>query len=87
MINSKVSLRRFLFLLFFFPFHSPELQIQVLNERFQFVVVFWIDVPCGFEEGNAVFLDWFSHWLRLVADEPVGDVDVILQVFRCRVLL
>ena len=39
------------------------------------------------EEGNGVLLDRFSCRLRLVADEPVSDVDVILQVLSGGVLV
>ena len=41
----------------------------------------------GTKEGDAVFLDRFSCRLRLVADEPVGDVDVVLKVLGGGVLV
>ena len=41
----------------------------------------------GAEEGDGVFLDRFSCRLRFVADEPVGDVDVVLQVLGGGVLV
>ncbi len=50
-------------------------------------MVFRIYVPCCLDEGDAVFLDRFPWWLRLIADEPVGDVDVVLQVFGGGVLV
>ncbi len=78
---------RIIYHLIFNSFRFPELQVEVLNQRLQFIVVIRVNVPGGLEEGDAVFLGRFPCGLRLVADEPVGDVDVILQVFRCRVLL
>lgn len=78
---SRFAIRRF------DPFHSPELQVKVLDECFQLLVILWRDVSCGLQEVYAVFLDRFPGRVQLVADEPVGDIDVRLQVFSRGVLV
>lgn len=74
-------LRRFLCRFFFNPLYSPEFQIKFLYQRFQLLVILWITELGGFEEGDAVLLDWFARRLRFPSEEPVGNVDVILQIF------
>lgn len=82
-----IVLRRFLNLLFFYYFSPKELQSQVIDQGLDLVVHRGVKEAGGAEEGDGVFLDRFSCRLRLVADEPVGDVDVILQVFGGGVLV
>lgn len=66
---------------------SHKFQPQVIDQGLNLVVNGGVEETSGAEEGDGVFLDRFSCRLRLVADEPVGDVNVILQVFCSGVLV
>ena len=63
------------------------LQIQVIDQGLELVVHGGVKEAGGAEEGDGVFLDRFSCWLRLVTDEPVSDVDVVLQILGGGVLV
>ncbi len=86
-LRTWIVLRWYLLLRLLNPFHSPVLQVKVLDECFQLPVVLRRDVPGGFQEVHAVFLDRFPRRTQFVTDEPVGDVDVSVQVLGCCVLL
>ena len=64
-----------------------ELQPQVIDQGLELVVHGGVQEAGGAEEGDGVFLDRFSCWLRLVTDEPVSDVDVVLQILGGGVLV
>lgn len=68
-------------------FYSHKLQAQILNQRFDFFVVFRADVSGGFEEGGAMGVYVVGRRVEEVADEPVGDVDVGFAVFGSGVVL
>lgn len=68
-------------------FYSHKLQSQILNQRFDFFVVFRADVSGGFEEGGAMGAYVVGRRVEEVADEPVGDVDVGFAVFGSGVVL
>lgn len=66
---------------------SHKFQPQVIDQGLNFVVNGGVEETSGAEEGDGVFLDRFTCRLRLVADEPVGDVDVVLKVLGDGVLV
>lgn len=66
---------------------SHNFQPQVIDQGLNLVVHRGVEEAGGTEEGDGVLLDRFSCWLRFVADEPVGDVDVVLQVLGGGVLV
>lgn len=78
--RSKIKLS---FRIVFYLFDSHKLQIQLLNERLDLLVDFWREVLCDGRKGGV----GVGIGCAVPADEPVGNVDVVLAVFGGAVLL
>ena len=62
-----------------------DYQIQILNECQDFILVFFADEWFDLLEGDVSFLGLEGFWLEFPSDEPIGYVDVVLDVFWCGV--
>ena len=62
---------------------SEDYQIQILNQRQDFILVFLADECLDLFKGDVSFLGFKGFRLEFPSDKPVGYVDVVFHIFGC----